>query len=167
MPKVTVVLGPGVAEGEYLPSLEDVTSIERSCLNNSLKKLSHAERGQLKANVETLKDDVIKAADLLKSRRGRISAQISRLRRDLETMGSGADVIKSFFKLMADPIASCPEAEQTATAVKKATDRVLQQQNEINYRIAIAEIILGRLNGQIDETTAVLGVIDRIEYILN
>ncbi len=166
MPKPLIVVESGVANGELSPTKSQLDVIADSSLSAQIKLLGLAEKAQLKSIIGELRNDIVSASDMLKSRQGRIRSQIKRLQDDLAGLNTGQDTIGNFYRLMASAIASSEEAEQAATRIKKSSDRVLQQANELNYRIAIARIQEGRLNGQIQDTNSTLGVLDRINLVI-
>ncbi len=166
MPKASITVASGIADGELSPTVAQLKVVDESCIKSRIKLLGPPEKSQLRSIIADLKGTIVSASDLLKGRQGRIRAQIVRLQDELDSLDSGQNTLSDFYRLMSDAIGSCSEAEQAATKIKKSSDRVLQQANELNYRIAIAKIQEGRLNGQIQDTNSTLGVLDRINLII-
>ena len=160
----------GIGTVELAATQQQLTALSSSCLNFSFNissgKLTVQQKSDLKTTLKNLRAKLVESVDLLSQRRGRIKDRGIELQQEINDLGQANQDVSNLFRLMANAIASCPDAAFAAGQIKSNSDRVLSQSTELTYRLYLTQVQQSTIAGEISEAQDALGVLDRVNLTL-
>jgi hypothetical protein len=164
---VTFIIEKGPGGQEFAASQAQAKAISESCTKAALAGLTPTDKSQLKTAIEKVKGQVSEAGDALRTRRSKVTNQLTILAEEKNEIDASSENFAKFYRLFSPAIKKCPEAAETAAASHTAIQPVVRQSLELEYKMLLARTQEGILLQRIEATQAALASLDRAAFAIS
>lgn len=129
--------GAALATAEFGATPATITAIKAGAIASALSKLTEPQKLALQVQIAQVRVSVAQAADILRTKRGRLRVINQYLVDELAVIGDAQDSYQKFYGLASPAIVGVATASLAAEIAKSAIDEVFSTAEELRYRQSI------------------------------